>query len=123
MSDTRSIRGAVELDALLSELENTTPACIGDGRFTMDEPELAPGDTGDMLDICASCDLIVLCAEYARRGKPTGGFWAGRRFDIKPRTPASGAVRLPDAAEALREGSGASGTQIGAQRPTEGAPA
>lgn len=89
---TRGIRGAAELSALLRELEHTAPACADDDRYVSEPDDLLPGDLDAMTETCHGCPLLALCGDYGRRGRPTGGFWAGRHYRASERTPVSAAL-------------------------------
>ncbi|WP_366945552.1 WhiB family transcriptional regulator [Microbacterium sp.] len=46
--------------------------------FTADN--LSPADIEVLKPICASCDVALLCRQYAKAAKPTVGFWAGKHY-------------------------------------------
>lgn len=75
-------------------LETRAPRCNGDARFT--EDRVTPAVAKNLAEICATCDVALLCRQYALAAKPKIGYWAGHRSTPTP--PASndgrrGAVR------------------------------
>lgn len=65
------------LDALTYAARDTTPACIGDARFTAERHETPPSDLVTMRGICRTCPLYDLCNTYATTARPAASFWAG----------------------------------------------
>lgn len=70
--------------ALHEAIERTPPPCLGDARFTADEPALE--ELAHMARLCALCPVRSPCAEVARVDRVTAGFWAGRSYPIKTTT-------------------------------------
>lgn len=75
-------------DQLSRALEMRAPQCNGDARFTEDRVTAAVAK--DLAKICATCDVALLCRQYARAANPKIGYWAGHRPTPTPRTPATG---------------------------------
>jgi Transcription factor WhiB len=63
---------------LTKALDARAPECNGIDLFTADT--LTVADEAVLAPICASCDLALLCRQYASTAKPTVGYWAGRRY-------------------------------------------
>lgn len=66
-------------------LEMRAPRCNGDPRFTDDR--IRPATAIELAEICATCDVALLCRKYAQLTKPKVGFWAGKRYHV-PKPPA-----------------------------------
>lgn len=62
--------------ALVRAMENTLPRCDGDDRFTQED--IGPSTARILREVCQTCPLLELCADYADRARPSAGFWAGR---------------------------------------------
>ena len=75
-------------DQLSRALEMRAPKCNGDARFT--EDRINPTVAKDLAKICATCDVALLCRQYARAANPQVGYWAGHRAGTTPRTPPAG---------------------------------
>lgn len=71
--DTDSAAGRA-WSALQLALEQHTPACEGDTRYTSDT--LTNADKTDMATICESCPLLELCRTYKTTARPKAGHWA-----------------------------------------------
>lgn len=71
------MRGQAAWEALQDAMLTNPPLCLNDARFTADE--LTPGDEIEMRETCGLCPLRSACETYAREGRPTAGFWAGRK--------------------------------------------
>lgn len=69
------MRGALEFRVLQSAMEKSPPACLGQDRYTDDNP--SPGDRIEMRETCNLCPLMAQCLTYRRVGRPEGGTWAG----------------------------------------------
>ncbi|KIC57308.1 hypothetical protein [Microbacterium hominis] len=95
--EARDIRGAAELAVLVRELEHTAPACADDDRYVSEPDELLPGALDLMADICRACPLRAPCGDYGKRGRPAGGFWAGRHYPASEKAPANAALSPVDA--------------------------
>lgn len=80
---TRQDRAKHALDCLNTAMEERPPACDGIGAFTANY--LPPADRKTLADICAHCDLQLLCRQYVDTGKPPVGFWAGHYYGPKTR--------------------------------------
>jgi len=74
---SRRMRGEAAWSALQEAMHRTEPLCLHDPRFIADE--VSPGDEIEMTETCTLCPLRAACENYAREGKPTAGFWAGRQ--------------------------------------------
>lgn len=76
-----TLRGNAEYRALTTAIENTTPDCLDDDRFTADAWETE--ERGELTLICSACPIGALCLTYARTARPAAGFWAGRTWTTK----------------------------------------
>ena len=74
---SRADVAASTLEALTLAGVDTPPACEADEMFIAERVDLLPTDIQRMRMVCTRCDLLDLCADYARTGKPEAGFWAG----------------------------------------------
>lgn len=70
-------------DQLSRALEMRAPRCNGDSRFT--EDKVSPALAKDLAKICATCDVALLCRQYALAAKPKIGYWAGQRHGVSGR--------------------------------------
>jgi hypothetical protein len=61
--------------ALHSAMETTSPLCLDDDRFTMDET-----DPRHVIELCQLCPLQAACRAFAIAARPTGAIYAGRRW-------------------------------------------
>lgn len=80
MTLVRRIRGAAEMAVLAAALRTTAPACADDARFVAEPEDLAADDIVAMTATCRACPLLAKCSEFGRRGRPSGGFYAGRHY-------------------------------------------
>lgn len=71
------MRVAEAWEALVAEMEDHAPECLGLDLFTQDD--LTPADVRVCAAICAPCPLYAACKTYRRIGRPTAGVWAGKR--------------------------------------------
>lgn len=71
-------RGESEYAALVAAYANSTPLCLGDLRFTLDEEDIDPSDLADMKRTCRECPLAQACAAFSLAAQPKGGMWCGR---------------------------------------------
>ncbi|KQY77541.1 hypothetical protein ASD13_02355 [Microbacterium sp. Root1433D1] len=76
-------------DQLSRALEMRAPKCNGDPRFT--EDRITPTVAKELAEICWTCDVALLCRQYANVADPKIGYWAGHR--ATPRPPTSNAGR------------------------------
>lgn len=65
-------------------LEMRAPRCNGDPRFSDDR--ISSATAIELAEICARCDVALLCRQYAQLAEPRVGFWAGKRYPA-PKTP------------------------------------
>ena len=68
---------ATAIDAALLSLahrEQTPPCADGSNAWTSDDHEIRTL----AIPLCAGCDLLTLCAQYATEIKATFGVWAGQ---------------------------------------------
>lgn len=63
---------------LLEASIERSPNCLGFDAFTADI--ITRNDEAMLGRICAGCDLIILCREYAELSEPITGYWAGKRY-------------------------------------------
>lgn len=79
-------RGAVEYKALVDAMDTNRPACLNDWRFIQERQEIDPAEHAVMRRICRRCPISIACIEYARKGRPPPGMWAGRYWGRTERT-------------------------------------
>lgn len=63
---------------LARALDRRKPECVGNDLFTADN--LTAGDVETLAPICASCDMTLLCRQYAKAAKVSTGFRAGKNY-------------------------------------------
>lgn len=71
-------RGIAEYSALVNAMSHTQPACANDPRFILEPAQLDDANKTALKVICRWCPLADRCGAYARKARPSGGFWAGR---------------------------------------------
>lgn len=69
-------RAANAWQVLQTALQTSTPNCEDNDLFVLD---WFPAEV--LEPICKSCPIFTQCKSYANNAKPTGGAWAGIRFD------------------------------------------
>lgn len=67
---------AAAMADLVQAMGEVRPACRGDARFIDDLTKPAA-----VRDVCRACPLLNACREYATIVRPSGGIWAGRRWN------------------------------------------
>ena len=72
-------------DRLVEGMVERTPGCRGIDAFTADH--LTRDEIAFLAPICAACDLQLLCRRYVELDPPPVGFWAGRYYGPKNRSP------------------------------------
>lgn len=82
---TRAPSAAAAHERLLEGMIERTPNCEGVDLFSADIIER--DDQAILKTICTSCDLAILCRQYAELDKPTAGYWAGKRYGHNTRAP------------------------------------
>lgn len=70
-------------EQLLEGMIDRTPSCHGLDAFTADY--IDADDRAILSQICASCDLQLLCQKAAAAERPDFGFWAGQYHGPKYR--------------------------------------
>lgn len=75
-------------DQLSRALEIRAPKCNGDARFT--EERITPAVAKDLAAICATCDVALLCRQFATAANPQVGYWAGHLSTPTPVTRTTG---------------------------------
>lgn len=68
-------------DQLSRALSLRAPRCDGDPRFTADR--ITATEARELAPICASCDVALLCRQYANAADPQVGYWAGHRHGAR----------------------------------------
>lgn len=63
-------------DQLSRALDRRPPECHSIARST--EDKLSRADIETLAPACASCDIALLCRQYANTAQVKVGFWAGR---------------------------------------------
>ena len=74
-----------EYATLQDALQQYTPPCAGDNRYTADEL-----DEATRAELSAGCDLCTirpLCRAYATAARPRAGMWAGRHYSNARKEP------------------------------------
>lgn len=73
---TRQERAEYAYDQLSRALTERAPECNGIDLFTADT--LSRADIEVLKPICATCDVALLCRQYAKTAKLKHGYWVGR---------------------------------------------
>lgn len=79
------VKESAAAQQLAEAMDETTPACAGDERFTSDAARADDGLTRALLRVCWRCPLLEACEQYATETKPAAGFWAGKWRGSVPR--------------------------------------
>lgn len=69
-----------EWEQLSRAMEDTSAACDGDARFTLDRADIDADMLAALQLVCSSCPVLALCDAFAVASRPPLGVWAGVQY-------------------------------------------